>query len=425
MEDWRKVPGWLRLLVAVLILLVAFSFVTIALPIERTGSYEGYTGQIVDTITIGSAQSAGTQPPQYAQINIRGRVLYQDGTPYSFGQVELRSEPRYTITDAEGRFEFPDVTPGAHTISVFRGEEVVASCDIRIQREVLITSTQVVKLKDNTFFVVMPIDLPAIDIMLRIEQGDGQGGEPGTEGEPGQGILTIVMDPDPLPPVTPEDPAGPEDPDLEEPDPGDPEDPGTGDPDPEEPEPGDPDDPDPEDPGPGPVDPPGGGGGNPPAVTAPNLIAGDDFAPAQVWAGLTAVDLFAERAGNVGVQTIGGKNVIAPGSYGSYVFRIKNPESKPLEYTILLSETDANNPNLPMVYRLKRGSSGADYIDGSEWKSAEEIALGWTTISAGTVSYYTLDWKWDSSNNGVDTAIGTQTGSPAYILNIIITAQFQ
>ena len=424
MEDWRKVPGWLRLLVAVLILLVAFSFVTIALLIERTGSYEGYTGQIVDTITIGSAQSAGTQPPQYAQINIRGRVLYQDGTPYSFGQVELRSEPRYTITDAEGRFEFPDVTPGSHTISVFRDGTVVASCDIRIQREVLITSTQVVKLKDNTFFVVTPIDLPAIDILLRIEQGDGQGGEPGTEGEPGQGILTIVMDPDPLPPVTPEDPAGPETPDPEEPEPGDPENPGTGGPeDPAGPETPDPEEPDPE--GPGPVDPPGGGGVNPNLVGAPNLIAGDDLAPAQVWASLTAVDLFAERAGNVGVQTIGGENVISPGSYGSYVFRVRNPERKPLEYTILLSETDANNPNLPMVYRLKRGSGGADYIGGDGWKSAEDIALDTTSIAAGAVSYYTLDWKWDPENDGVDTAIGMQTGTPVYILNIIITAEFQ
>lgn len=420
MEDWRKVPGWLRLLVAVLILLVAFSFVTIALLIERTGSYEGYTGQIVDTITIGSAQSAGTQPPQYAQINIRGRVLYQDGTPYRFGQVELRSEPRYTITDAEGRFEFLDVTPGAHTISVFRDGVVVASCVIRIQREMLITSTQVVKLKDNTFFVVTPIDLPAIDILLRIE--------PGSEG---LGILTIVMDPDPLPPVTPENPAGPETPDLEEPDPGDPENPGTGGP--EDPGTGDPDPGDPEDPGPGPTDPPGGGGanppggggGNPPVETAPNLIAGDDLAPAQVWASLTAVDLFAERAGNVGVQTIGGESVISPGSYGSYVFRVRNPESKPLEYTILLSETDANNPNLPMVYRLKRGSGGADYIGGNGWKSAEDIALDTTSIAAGAVSYYTLDWKWDPANDGVDTAIGMQTGTPVYILNIVITAEFQ
>lgn len=156
----------------------------------------------------------------------------------------------------------------------------------------------------------------------------------------------------------------------------------------------------------------------------PSLIAGDDLAPGQVWASLTVVDLFAERTGNYGVQTIGSENVIAPGSYGSYVFRVRNPESYPLEYKILLSETDANNPNLPMLYRLKRGSGGTDYVGGSVWKNAQDIAMDWTSIPAGAVSYYTLDWKWDPSDNSVDTAIGTQTGTPNYVLNILITGQF-
>ena len=140
---------------------------------------------------------------------------------------------------------------------------------------------------------------------------------------------------------------------------------------------------------------------------------------------MSTIDLFAERSGNFGVQTIAGKNVIAPGSHGSYLFRVKNPESRPLEYKITLSETDENNPKLPMKYRLKNGTGGTEYIGGDAWRSADSILVDWTNIGAGLVAYYTLEWRWDPANDSTDTAIGTQSGNTAYVLNIIINAQDQ
>ena len=104
---------------------------------------------------------------------------------------------------------------------------------------------------------------------------------------------------------------------------------------------------------------------------------------------------------------------------------MQNPESLPLEYSIQLSETNENTPRLPMVYRLKRGNGGTDYIGGSAWKNAENIALTSAIINAKTNEIYTLDWKWNSTDDAVDTAIAVQSNRPAYILNIIITAQYQ
>jgi hypothetical protein len=157
----------------------------------------------------------------------------------------------------------------------------------------------------------------------------------------------------------------------------------------------------------------------------PRIVASDDLNPTQIWAHLTAVNLFAERAGNLGVRTIAGQNVISPGSRGVYTFRVKNPETKPLKYTISLSESDENNPRLPMEYRLKQGTGGTNYIGDDTWKSANSISLTWTPIAPGAVSYYTLEWRWVSSDDSTDTAIGMQNGAPVYVLSIIIAAQFQ
>jgi hypothetical protein len=162
-----------------------------------------------------------------------------------------------------------------------------------------------------------------------------------------------------------------------------------------------------------------------PPDEAPLFVATDERDPTRFWAALSAVDLFAEREGNHGVQTISGNNVIAPGSYGSFVFRVYNPESLPLEYTIHLLETDQNNPALPMAYRLKRGNGGTDYINGSDWKTADKVALPETTIPPKTAAVYTLDWKWNTVSDAVDTTIATQSTRPMYILNIVITAEYK
>jgi hypothetical protein len=86
------------------------------------------------------------------------------------------------------------------------------------------------------------------------------------------------------------------------------------------------------------------------------------------------VDLFAEREGNHGVQTILGNNVIAPGLTKALCFAFTTREPA---FGIFDSPfgNRPNNPALPMAYRLKRGNGGADYIRGSDWKKDDKVAL--------------------------------------------------
>lgn len=159
-------------------------------------------------------------------------------------------------------------------------------------------------------------------------------------------------------------------------------------------------------------------------ITAPQIVVSDGNSPSLIWTQSTSVDIFAERSGNNGVTTIDGVNVIAPGSNGKYIFRIQNPEKYPVVYTVTLLETDENNPPLPMKYRLMEGISGNGYIGGNNWKVAGDISSQAVTLAAGQDTYYTLEWKWDSTSDVTDTALGMQTGNPVYILEIVVNAQY-
>lgn len=405
--------------VILLLLLVAVSFGAIGFLIGSTGNDGHYTGRIIDVISIGSGGMKDDDVPSMDNIiNIRGRVVYTDDTPYRNGKVELRSTPRYTITDDDGRFEFTDVAPGEHKITVFRDDIVVATCSIEIEREPEITSAQIVKLADANYIILTPLNLPEIDLVLSVLREDDPSAQeqglievtlsptqqPGPSQPPGEVSPGETPAPTPTPSPVPTDPRPTPTPTL-----------------PPSPKPTYPVPTPIPTPSPVPTESPG------PGIPsgAPNVSVSDDILPNRVWATLTTVDLFAERSGNFGVQTINGKNVIKPGSHGSYIFRIKNPEAWALEYLIDFSEADENNPRLPMKYRLRQGTSGTNYIGGSDWRGAGSISLDWTQIPAGDVSDYTLEWKWDSSDDAVDTAIGMQDGTPVYILNILITAKFQ
>ena len=87
-----------------------------------------------------------------------------------------------------------------------------------------------------------------------------------------------------------------------------------------------------------------------------------------------------------------------------------------------MHDSDANLPNIPMIYRLKRGINGDDYVGGNAWRSASEI-VEFIKLAKSSSVYYTLEWEWDGSNNVIDTAIGNQINPPLYILEILVTGQ--
>ncbi len=69
-------------------------------------------------------------------ISVLGVVRYTDGTLFTQGSVELRSEPRVTVLDENGRFRFDQVSLGSHTLTVLDvAGNVLASRELRLDRE--------------------------------------------------------------------------------------------------------------------------------------------------------------------------------------------------------------------------------------------------------------------------------------------------
>jgi len=376
-SSWRKIPLWLRLVLFFLLFLVLISFGIIINLLGRTTDYKGYTGQIIDTIILSPRPSPVSEYD--LPFNLHGSFQYLEAKQYRVELLDASGKALYyTLSDADDIFEFTKLQPGTYTLNLFSGDELIASCTLKVQREALITAPQLVRTEENAYILLIPMDLPTVFLYFSM---DGMAGDNTSAGNQ----LIIRLGPDPSDPSRPTPTAQastvtstPVPPVIINP---------------------------------------------APTPFNPRVIVRDNTTTGQIWTSYTAVDLFAERPGNFGVQTLQGKNVIAPGSYGAYSFTVRNPESLPMEYKLRLTETDGNTPNLPMLYRLKRGTAGSDYIGGSAWQTAQSIALDWTAIAPNATNAYTLEWQWDPSNNTLDTAIGTQTGSPSYVLVITITAQ--
>jgi hypothetical protein len=421
------IPMWARVLLAVMFLLVVFSFGVIAFLIGRTGEYDGYSGRIINTITIG-ASKPGTRPADQTAVNVRGRVIYEDGRAFEDGMILLFDELRQwtAVTDENGMFEFAGVTPGGYTIEVYRDGALAATSFLQIDRGAGAASSAL-KIDDENHYIVASIEVPVISIVIDLgsctqQTPDGvrQYGmtitlEPGANGGDRPGGDTQQPEPIPTetrPPQTSRPPAQESEQGGGQTTPGGEQTPGgtdsettddTGD--------------------------TGDSGDDSGGTGAPDEAPGGFFAsqgdnPDAIWTGLTQVDLFAERPGNFGVSTIDGKNVIAPGSHGSFIFRVENTERFAVRYDISFIETDENVPHIPMIYRLKRGVGGTDYIGGAGWKNADRIALANSAIAADSEAFYTLEWKWDPGDSAINTAIGTQGVEAFYVLNIVISAQF-
>ncbi len=373
--------------------------------IGRADYTTAYSSRLIDTIVITSRNESDQPAPTDQIIDVRGRILYSNGAPYANELVELRSTPRYTTTDYDGYFLFQNVSVGAHTISAVRNNVVLASVSLNVERIEQDNDINIIRLETGNLLVQVSLKVIEIRIALQIDEGELR-------------LVTVEVArrvddpmappelPDPEIQLPPEKPPGPDDPGP----------PGPDDP----PGPDEPSGPDvPADPGDGPSGPV-----VPPVEDGPpGITASDDYGVGGVkWTVDTSVDIFGQRPGNSGVQTIGGDTVIAPGSSGVYTFKLENPESKPVEYRISLEESDQNSPKLPMLYRIGAGLGG---LGDSPWRMAGSTSVETTTIEPGKTHYYTLEWKWASGDDATDTAIGLQESKPAYVLGIMIDAWYK
>lgn len=151
----------LALLFLLLLILALSSSVMVGFLIGRnTGIYRG---QILDTILLG--------PDQNRPLHVAGQVLYTDGTPYANGQVELRSEPRLTMTDNYGRFFYESAQPGTHTLSVLdRDGKALATCEFTISRNADGQPINIQKQADGKYAVELSVNVRFVELAVELDE---------------------------------------------------------------------------------------------------------------------------------------------------------------------------------------------------------------------------------------------------------------
>lgn len=315
--------------------------------------------------------------PVAQPINLKGRVVYTDGTPFPGGLIEFRTDPRYTRTDNRGSFMFIDVDEGAHTISVLDDAgNVLATCQIYIERTLEATGVVLVRLSDGTFVFHVPGEVLEITIFLQ-------------KGDDGKvtGIDRIIPGPaeDTQEPTNPAGPANP---------------------------PVNPDTP-PNPPGGGGSGGGGGGGGG-----------GADPSPSGFGVFDTATTTSYGTAGAVDVNIFGAGKRLAPGMSGSYKFTVDNTGNKYAalyDVTFTVKDTLPADKKIPMLFRLK---ADGVYVAGNKktWCTPAELYQD-TDVMGGRDVEYTLEWYWPQGDN--DNAYAAFGGNPdfSYGLMITVTAQ--
>lgn len=106
---------------------------------------------------------------------------------------------------------------------------------------------------------------------------------------------------------------------------------------------------------------------------------------------------------------------IAPGTGGSFDFAIVNDSEVTATYSVLLTETNANN--VPIEYST----------DGTTWGALSDLdAVTDVTIAAGASDNVTIQWRWayetDEAGNTADTALGTADTAPTVEIAATFTA---
>lgn len=96
-----------------------------------------------------------------------------------------------------------------------------------------------------------------------------------------------------------------------------------------------------------------------------------------------------------------GEKIIWPGQSGSYTFIIQNTTSQPVYYKF--SMTDKNTEDINMKYRLKMNNV---YVIGTEnsYVTIDEMKLDNIYVLKNSQELYTLEWKWEDSNNDSEIA---------------------
>lgn len=129
------------------------------------------------------------------------------------------------------------------------------------------------------------------------------------------------------------------------------------------------------------------------------------FEGTKEWKEIKELDIFS------GEHTHVAKDKIAPGVQDTYTYTVECQGNSNMMYNMQFS--DVNPYNVNMIFKLKRNGQ---YVAGDEktWVKVEQLSQTDMTIVPGTIDVFTLEWRWEHSEN--DTEVGKIQGSNYKIL---------
>ena len=148
-------------------------------------------------------------------------------------------------------------------------------------------------------------------------------------------------------------------------------------------------------------------------AAAPGVLTITEKESGKVWDTKQQLDIFDSAY-------YGGK-VIAPGSKGTYSFCVQNQTD--LAATCQISFTEQNPAGAPIRYRLLE--NGNDLLENSStWLDVSGLEHVARSLTPGEKTEYTLEWKWDTTDDEADTLIGIAARDGlTYTLNINVTGE--
>jgi len=456
-EEKKRRRSLLPLFLLLLFLLLATSCI-VGFLLGRT-TEPGRFGALIDTIVLSPGETEPSPAPgeespaaegREERINLVGLVRYTDGTPFTQGSVRLRSEPRYSQVDGQGRFRFDRVETGEHELAVLdlEGNELARRI-ILVERDAL--ENAYVEYVQEVCVLHVKLLTVEVDVEVTLD-GDGQGtltvelvgtrerepdpdhspkDPPAVETESGSSpepttvpavlptdlpavespTVTVGPTPTAAPTVTPSTAPAvtptpiPSAAPTAAPTP-------TPTPIPSG-RPDDDDDDDDDDGGHG-----GGGGVTPPKPTAAPPVTGEVDVyhgnTADVWTQEAVIDLFRPLE-------YSDRRVIAPGDRGYYLFRLKNGRNEPISFTLALREESFH---IPLKYRI--AADGAVPAGLTDWQTASvdrETVSRAVPLEKNGERLYRIEWYWPfEGNDDIDTALG-QRDERTYTLKLTIRVE--
>lgn len=110
------------------------------------------------------------------------------------------------------------------------------------------------------------------------------------------------------------------------------------------------------------------------------------------WKQQSLIDLFKNRTDTMDLGTRNGIPITAPGSKGYYEFRLENPESFDIVYTVSLEETSFH---LPIRYSVVNDTNNYSYLYRERISSTEKpLRTKEIVIPAESVQNFRIDWEW-------------------------------